>query len=58
MAFNGTVSKGFTLRTDNGHKYISKEFRSAMKSIETKLEYIQKYTPEYDRDIESLHNSI
>ena len=58
MAFNGTVPKGLVLRTDNGPRSISKEFRSAMKLLGIKLEYIQKHTPEDNGDIESLHNSI
>ena len=31
MAFNGTVPEGLVLRTDNGHQYISHEFRNAMR---------------------------
>ena len=58
MAFNGTVPKGLVLRTDNGLQYISHEFRSAMKRLGIRLEYIQKHTPEDDGDIESFHNSI
>ena len=58
MAFNGTVPKGLVLRTDNGPQSISKEFRSAMKLLGIKLEYIQKHTPEDSGDIESFHNSI
>ena len=58
MAFNGTVPEDLLLRTDNGPQYISKEFRSAMKSLGIKLEYIQKHTPEDNGDIESFHNSI
>jgi transposase InsO family protein len=58
MAFNGSVSKGLVLRTDNGPQYISHEFRSAMKLLWIKLEYIQKHTPEDNGDIESFHNSI
>ena len=58
LAFNGTVPEGLVLRTDNGPQYISKEFRSAMKLLGIKLEYIQKHTPEDNGDIESFHNSI
>jgi transposase InsO family protein len=58
MAFNGTVPDGLVLRTDNGPQYISNEFRSAMKLLGIKLEYIQKHTPEDNGDIESFHNSI
>jgi transposase InsO family protein len=58
MAFNGSVSKGLVLRTDNGPQYISHEFRSAMKLLRIRLEYIQKHTPEDNGDIESFHNSI
>ena len=58
MAFNGTVPEGLALRTDNGPQYISHEFRSAMKLLGIRLEYIQKYTPEDNRDIESFPNSI
>ena len=38
--------------------FFSKEFRSAMKLLGIKLEYIQKHTPEDNGDIESFHNSI
>ena len=58
LAFNGSVPEGLVLRTDNGPQYISKEFRSAMKLLGIKLEYIQKHTPEDNGDIESFHNSI
>ena len=58
LAFNGTVPEGLVLRTDNGPQYISKEFRSAMKLLGIKLEYIQKHTPEDNGDIVSFHNSI
>ena len=58
LAFNGTVPEGLVLRTDNGPQYISNEFRSAMKLLGIKLEYIQKHTPEDNGDIESFHNSI
>ena len=58
MAFNGTVPEDLVLRTDNGPQYISKEFRSAMKLLGIRLEYIQKHTPEDNGDIESFHNSI
>ena len=58
MAFNGSVSKGLVLRTDNGPRYISHEFRSAMKLLWIKLEYIQKHTPEDNGNIESFHNSL
>ncbi len=58
MAFNGTVPKGLVLRTDNGPQYISHEFRSAMKLLGIRLEYIQKHKPEDNGDIESFHNSI
>ena len=34
---------------------LSKEFRSAMKLLGIKLEYIQKHTPEDNGDIESFH---
>ena len=57
MAFNGTVPEGLVLRTDNGPQYISHEFRSAMKLLGIKLEYIQKHTPEDHGNIESFHNS-
>ena len=57
-AFNGTVPEGLVLGTDNGPQYISKEFRSAMKLLGIKLEYIQKHTPEDNGNIESFHNSI
>ena len=39
-------------------KYISQEFRNAMRLFGIKLEYIQKHTPEGNGDIESFHNSI
>ena len=58
LAFNGSVPEGLVLRTDSGPQYISKEFRSAMKLLGIKLEYIQKHTPEDNGDIESFHNSI
>ena len=58
IAFNGTVPEDLVLRTDNGPQYISNEFRSAMKLLGIKLEYIQKHTPEDNGDIESFHNSI
>ena len=58
LAFNGTVPEGLVLRTDNGPQYISNEFRSAMKLLGIKLEYIQKHTPEDNGNIESFHNSI
>jgi transposase InsO family protein len=58
LAFNGTVPEDLVLRTDNGPQYISNEFRSAMKLLGIKLEYIQKHTPEDNGDIESFHNSI
>ena len=58
LAFNGSVPKGLVLRTDNGPQYISREFRSVMKLLGIKLEYIQKHTPEDNGDIESFHNSI
>lgn len=58
MAFNGSVPKGLVLRTDNGPQYISQEFRSAMKLLGIRVEYIQKHTPENNGDIESFHNSI
>ena len=58
MAFNGSVPKGLVLRTDNGPQYLSHEFRTAMKLLGIKLEYIQKHAPEDHRDIESFHNSI
>ena len=58
MAFNGTVPEGMILRTDDDPQKISREFRSAMKLLWIKLEYIQKHTPEDNGDIESLHNSI
>jgi putative transposase len=57
-AFNGTVPEDLVLRTDNGPQYISNEFRSAMKLLGIKLEYIQKHTPEDNGNIESFHNSI
>jgi transposase InsO family protein len=37
---------------------LSHEFRSAMKLLGIKLEYIQKHTPEDNGNIESFHNSI
>jgi transposase InsO family protein len=46
------------LRTENCPQYISHEFRSAMKLLGIKLEYIQKHTPEDNGDVESFHNSI
>ena len=58
LAFNGTVREGPVLRTGNRSQYIPKEFRSAMKLLGIKLEYIQKHTPEDNGDIESFHNSI
>ncbi|MEM0134178.1 MAG: hypothetical protein QXU18_02970, partial [Thermoplasmatales archaeon] len=58
MAFKGTVSRGPVMRTDNGPQYISHEFRSAMKLLVIKQEYIQKHTPEDNGDIELFHNSI
>ena len=58
MAFNGSVPEGLVLRTDNGPQYISNEFRNAMKLLGIKIEYIQKYTPKDNGDIESFHNSI
>ena len=58
MAFNGTVPEGLVLRKDNGPQYTSHEFRSAMKLLGIKLEYIQKHIPEDNRKIESFHNSI
>ena len=58
MAFNGTVPEGLVLRTDNGPRYISHEFRNAMRLLGIKLEYIQKHTPEDNGDVESFHNSI
>jgi len=58
MAFDRSVPEGLVLRTDNGPQYISHEFRSAMKLLGIKLEYIQKHTPEDNGDIESFHNSI
>lgn len=58
MAFNGTVPEGLALRTDNGPQYISHEFRSAMKLLGIRLEYIQKHTLYDNGDIESFHNSI
>ena len=36
---------------------LSHEFRSAMKLLGIKLEYIQKHTPEDHGNIESFHNS-
>ena len=58
MAFKGTVPEGLVLRTDHGPQYTSKKFRSAMKSLRIKMEYIQKHTPEDNGDFESFHNSI
>ncbi|MGP6239968.1 transposase [Cuniculiplasma sp. SKW4] len=58
MAFNGTVPEGLVLRTDNGPRCISHEFRNSMKLLGIRLEYIQKHTPEDNGDIESFHNSI
>ena len=51
--FDGDVPEGLVLRVDNGPQYQSGNFRRAMK-----LEYIQKHTPEDNRNIESFHNSI
>ena len=58
MAFNGTVPEGLVLRTDNGPRYISYEFRNAMRLLGIKLEYIPEAYSEDNGNIESLHNSI
>lgn len=57
-AFSGSVPGNLVLRTDNGPQYVSREFRSAMKLLGIRMEYIQKHTPEDNGDIESFHNSI
>jgi transposase InsO family protein len=58
MAFYGSAPEGLVLRTDNGPRYVSHEFRNAMKLLGIKLEYIHKHTPEDNGNIESFHNSI
>jgi len=58
MAFDGSVPEDLVLRTDNGPQYISYEFRNSMNLLGTKLEFIQKQTPEDNGNIESFHSSI
>ena len=56
--FNGNIPDNITLRTDNGHQYISKECNEYLKLLGINHEYIEKETPEENGDIESFHNSI
>ena len=58
MAFNGTVPECLVLRSNNGPQYISKEFRSPIKLLGIKLEYIQKNSPEDNGNIETFHNPL
>ena len=46
------------LRKDNGPQYVSKIFKTTVKHLGLRQEYIQKHTPEDNRDIESFHNSL
>ncbi|EQB65824.1 MAG: integrase core domain-containing protein [Thermoplasmataceae archaeon] len=46
------------LRTDNGPQYVSEIFKTTVKHLGIRSEYIQKHTPEDNRDIESFHNSL
>ena len=40
------------LRTDNGPQYVSEIFKTTAKHLGIRAEYIQKHTPEDNRDIE------
>ncbi len=46
------------LRVDNGSQYASADFRSSMKVLGIRLEYIFRNTPEQNGHIESFHKTL
>ncbi len=58
VRFNESNPVKVILRTDNGPQYVSEIFKTTVKLLGLRSEYIQKYTPEDNGDIESFHNSL
>jgi len=58
IRFPNERPQNLILRTDNGPQYVSELFRETVKVLGIKPQYIQKYTPEDNGDIESFHNSL
>jgi transposase InsO family protein len=57
-AFGDDVPEVLVLRTDNGPRYIARQFRRSMNLLGISLEYIQKHTHEDNGNIESFHSSL
>ena len=50
--------KGLRIRCDNGTQFTSKHFRSNMKQLGVKCEYIHVHTPEQNGHVESFHGTL
>ncbi len=51
-------ARGLLVRSDNGVRYTSREFKESMKALGVRCEYIWHNTPEQNGHVESFHKTL